>query len=89
MGFRFIKGGAEFGMGFTPKGRYEVLLSPQEMAGRLGVTVDTLGNWVKRGVIPSPLQAPNGTSTGRGRGRRWMKYDCWRVMRWLDGYRDD
>ena len=73
----------------VPKGRYEVLLAPHEVAKRLGVTVDTVSNWERRGAIPPPMQVPNGTPTGRGRGRRWMRYDYWKVLRWLDGHRDD
>jgi len=64
-------------------------MPPEELAARLGVTTDTLRTWEKKGAIPRPRQVLNSTATGRGRGRRWVRYDYHRVLRWLDGKRDD
>ena len=72
----------------VPTGPYQVLLSPKKLALRLGVCVDTIANWRVRDIIPPPLEALNSTPTGRGRGNRWVRYDYWRVLRWLDGKRE-
>jgi len=79
--FPFSKTAVKLDMDTTtkqaPMGPYQVLLSREELAARLDTSPDSIDRWRSRGDIPDPLRAG-----------RWMRYDLWRVLRWLDGHRE-
>lgn len=74
----------------VPEGPYQVFVDARQLAQVVGVSTRTIQVWQSQGRIPAAhLQMPNDTQSGRGRGRRFVRYDLYRTLRWLEGRRDD
>lgn len=65
-----------------PNGPYELYVTPDQLAERLHVSVDTVDRMERAGVIPKAIRS---RAPGSGRGRCVKRWDMWIVGRHLAG----
>jgi hypothetical protein len=68
-----------------PNGPYETILTTLELAAHLKVSTDTIERMEKAGQLPAPLR---NKPLGSGRGRSVVRWDLYKVGRWMDGSDD-
>ena len=64
------------------RGPYEALLTTDELAAHLRISVDTVARMERLRQLPPPLRTK---PVGSGRGRCVVRWDLWTVCRYLDG----